>query len=66
MKTINGIVIGLLLGLGAGLWMGVNIGRDVPLGSNPFKEPTVAETLGDKAERLYDDAREAINEQLKE
>lgn len=65
MKTLNGIIIGLLLGLGAGLWMGVNIGRDVPLASNPFKEPTVTETLTDKAERLYDDARDAINEQLK-
>lgn len=65
MKTFNGIVIGLLLGLGAGLWLGVNIGRDVPLSSNPFKEPTVAETLGDKAGRLYEDTKEAINEQFK-
>jgi len=65
MKTINGIIIGLLLGLGAGLWLGVNIGRDVPLSSNPFKEPTVADTLGNKAGHLYDDAKEAINEQLK-
>ncbi len=65
MKTINGIVIGLLLGLSAGLWMGVNIGRDVPLSSNPFKEPTVSDRLSDKAGRLYNDAKEAINEQLK-
>jgi len=64
MNMVNGLIIGLLLGLGAGLWMGVNIGRDVPLSSNPFKEPTAAETFSDKAGRIYDKTREAINKEF--
>ena len=65
MKTINGLIIGVLLGLGAGLWMGVNIGRDLPLTTNPFNPPTVSETLGDKAGRIYDKTKDAINEEFK-
>ena len=65
MKTLNGLVIGILIGLAAGLWMGVNIGRDVAITSNPFKEPSVTDTLGDKAERIYDKTRDAINEEFK-
>lgn len=60
MKTINGLIIGMLLGFGVGLWMGVNIGRDLPLTTNPFNPPTLSETLGDTASRLYDEAKEAF------
>jgi len=65
MKTISGIIIGLLLGGAAGLWAGVNIGRDVPITSNPFKEQTASQKFSDKASRFYDKTRDAFNEEFK-
>lgn len=58
------MIIGLLTGVGLGLWFGVNIGRDVDIFSNPFVEPSFGEKLGDKAEQLYDDTRKAIDKEL--
>jgi len=65
MKTVNGLIMGVLLGLGAGLWMGVNIGRDLPLTTNPFNPPTLSESFGDKAGRIYDKTKEAIDKEFK-
>lgn len=36
MKQIKSILISLVVGIAAGLWLGVNIGREVPFYSNPF------------------------------
>ena len=65
MKTLNGIVIGLILGAAGGLWAGVNIGRDVPITSNPFEEKSASQEFGDKAGRIYDKTRDAFNEEFK-
>ena len=48
MKNIKMILLGVVIGLATGLWLGVNIGREMPLLSNPFyKEP-----LNEKLKRL--------------
>lgn len=45
------LLAGLLIGLCAGLWFGVNIGKDQPLYSNPFD----SRSLQQKAKRTADD-----------
>ena len=48
MKNIKIILFGAVIGVAIGLWLGVNIGREMPLLSNPFyKEP-----LNEKLKRL--------------
>lgn len=57
---MKNMIIGLLAGLIIGLWFGVNIGRDKPIWSNPFNEPS----LGDRAKDAYQDTKRAIKEGL--
>ncbi|MEO6974800.1 MAG: hypothetical protein ABI144_02845 [Gallionella sp.] len=45
MKLLKAILFSLVVGLAAGLWMGVNIGREVPLYSNPFDAQTLNQKL---------------------
>ncbi|MGA8864957.1 MAG: hypothetical protein WBM09_10845 [Gallionella sp.] len=45
MKLLKTILISLLLGIAIGLWLGVNIGREVPLYSNPFDAQTLNQKL---------------------
>ncbi len=47
MKLIKAILLSLVAGVAIGMWLGVNIGREVPLYSNPFN----AETLNQKIKR---------------
>ncbi len=47
MKLFKAILLSLIVGVAAGMWLGVNIGREVPLYSNPFN----AETLNQKIKR---------------
>jgi len=62
MKVIQNILIGIILGASMGLWFGVNIGKDKPLLSNPFHEPTFAERAEWKARQLYEDTKRSIEE----
>ncbi len=48
MKNIKIILFGAAIGVAIGLWLGVNIGRETPLLSNPFYK----ETLNEKLKRL--------------
>lgn len=48
MNNIKLILIGAVIGVTIGLWLGVNIGRETPLFSNPFYK----ETITDKMKRL--------------
>lgn len=64
MKFFKGLLLGLLLGVGTGAWLGVNIGRDAPLLSNPFVERTVSDRIKDEASGVYDDTREALRQSL--
>ncbi len=55
MKTLKPLFIGVLIGLGLGLWFGVNIGKHQPFYSNPFAEHKVGEkfktTLGEGVDK---------------
>jgi hypothetical protein len=48
LKNIKVLLLGVVIGVALGLWLGVNIGRETPLLSNPFYK----ETLGEKMKRL--------------
>lgn len=48
MKNIKLILLGIIIGVAAGMWIGVNMGRETPLFSNPFYK----ETLNDKLKRV--------------
>ncbi len=45
MKLIKSVLLGLIAGLAIGMWLGVNIGRDVPLYSNPFDTTALNDKL---------------------
>jgi len=48
MKVLKLIVFGAVIGVAIGLWLGVNIGREMPLTANPFFK----ESLNEKLKRL--------------
>lgn len=60
MKTIKSLLGGIVLGLLLGLWFGVNLGRDRPLLSNPFTEPTVQEKLKQTGKTLIEKSGETL------
>ena len=45
MKQLKAILLSLVLGLAIGMWFGVNIGREVPLYSNPFNTHALNQRL---------------------
>lgn len=45
MKNIKIILFGVFIGVALGLWLGVNIGREAPLLSNPFYKETLSEKM---------------------
>ena len=49
MKIFKILLLGVVLGVAIGMWLGVNIGREMPLTSNPF---SYHETLQDKFKRV--------------
>lgn len=49
MKNIKIILLGVVIGVGIGLWFGVNIGREEKLLSNPFSH---RESMADKLKRM--------------
>lgn len=49
MKNLKIVLIGVVIGLAIGLWLGVNMGREMPLLSNPF---SYHESINDKLKRL--------------
>ena len=45
MKILKLIVLGAVIGVASGMWLGVNIGREMPLTSNPFYKESLNEKL---------------------
>jgi hypothetical protein len=45
MKLLKAIFVSLAIGAAIGLWLGVNIGREVPWYSNPFDTRTLNQKL---------------------
>ena len=66
MQSGKKVVIGTVLGLAVGLWFGVNIGRDEPFYSNPFKGEDLAEKAKSKAQDLAQGAKEKAKDVVKE
>ena len=54
------------MGLIIGLWAGVNIGKDRPVWSNPFDEPSLTEKAKDAASGVWKDAKKAARDSLAE
>ena len=47
MKQLKAILLSFVLGGAIGMWFGVNIGRDVPLYSNPFNTKSLNQKIKD-------------------
>ena len=62
MKSISNLIIGLLIGAILGLWVGVNIGKEQTVFSNPFTERSVHDKFREAGENFLDSAGDAINE----
>jgi hypothetical protein len=45
MKFLKAIFVSLAIGVAIGMWLGVNIGREVPWYSNPFDTQTLNQKL---------------------
>ena len=60
MKFLKGLLAGIVIGLLLGLWFGVNLGRDKPVLSNPFAEPTVQERLKQTGKTLIEKSGETL------
>jgi len=69
------LILGLLIGGIIGMWVGVNLGKDQPLMTNPFAEQTNMKELAKKLEQLqkdvsqkskeiYNDTRKAVDSAL--
>jgi hypothetical protein len=61
-KYIMGGVIGLLVGL----WMGVNIGAERPLWSNPFVKKDISQKAKEVASEAWKDAKKVARDKLAE
>ncbi len=56
------LLLGLLIGGMIGLWLGVNLGKDQPLMTNPFTEKSPMVDFGKK----FDDLQKDVTEKSKE
>ncbi len=57
-------VIGAVVGLAIGLWAGVNIGKDRSVWANPFAGPNLTEKAKGVASDAWKDAKKAARESL--
>ncbi len=67
------LLLGLLVGGMIGLWVGVNLGKDQPLMSNPFSEKStmkefnqkfdeLQEGVTNKSKEIYNDSKKAMDD----
>lgn len=61
-KRLKSIIIGVMLGLLAGLWAGYNLGQGKPVFSNPF----VKETIRGKIKQTGDEVMEKSGKVLED
>lgn len=45
MKQFKAVLLSIIFGIAVGLWLGVNIGREVPWYSNPFDTDTLNQQI---------------------
>ncbi|MCP3852439.1 MAG: hypothetical protein GY694_19740 [Gammaproteobacteria bacterium] len=66
------LILGLLIGGIIGLWIGVNLGKEQPLMTNPFADKSTMTELNKRLEKLqkdvttkskemYDDSKKAVD-----
>jgi len=60
MKFLKIILLSLLIGVGVGMWLGVNIGREVPLYSNPFDTDSLNQKLKKATSETLDKGGQAL------
>jgi len=63
-NNIKSLGIGLLTGVLIGLWLGVNIGKDQPVFSNPFSNPSLQQKFLDKSGDFLEKSGQAIKNKV--
>ncbi len=69
------LLLGFLIGGIIGLWIGVNLGKDQPIMSNPFgdsprmqemdkKFQQIQKDVSEKSKELYNDTKRAVDDAL--
>lgn len=62
MKAIKYLILGLFIGGVLGVAAGVNIGRDKPILSNPFKDDRLSSRVKDSSSELLKQSGEALED----
>lgn len=72
MKQLKAVLTSLILGVAAGMWFGVNIGREVPWYSNPFSTHALDQKLKqatgqtlEKGGQALEQAGQALQDKMK-
>jgi len=60
MKQLSIILISLVIGIFIGMALGVNIGREKPLFSNPFAEESLADRVKDLGSETLEQSGKAL------
>jgi len=58
---IKYLIFGIIIGSVFAFPLGINFGRDDPLLSNPFENPSMQDRVREKARELADEARERMH-----
>ena len=61
-RVLRSFAVGLLIGGLAGLWFGMNIGKNRPLLSNPFADVPLAQEAGRAAHEAVEGAKEGVEQ----
>lgn len=61
-SKIKNLIFGIIIGSVFAFPLGINFGRDDPLLSNPFNNPSMQDRARDKAAELANEARERVHQ----
>ena len=61
MKKLLWLVAIVLL---VGIWLGMNLAKDKPLFSNPFKDKSIQERAAETAKDIYNESADALKRKL--
>jgi hypothetical protein len=62
MKKLKLLIVGIIIGAAAGLWVGINIGKENPWYSNPFEDRSVTDKLKSSIGEGVEKAGESMQE----
>jgi hypothetical protein len=65
MKKIRDLIIVFVIGLIVGIGLGINIGKDKPLLSNPFSQRSLKQHAKKTGEKILEKGGEVLEEKLK-